>query len=227
MLIKFATTTIDVDARTVSYEAGLVHLTPKAFDVLVLLALARPRAVPKTEILDRVWPGTFVTDASLARTVHEIRDALGDADGSVVRTVHGHGYAFAADAVEEYPELRSARSAAPAGAPRAWLYLGVQPVPLHDGVLVIGRDPAASISVPFPQTSWQHARLTVSAAGVSIEDLGSKNGTYVRGQRLTAPTDLANGDDVLMGTTRLVFVRSPGGRGTTATAPGPPGRERG
>ena len=103
----------------------------------------------------------------------------------------------------------------------------MQPVPLHDGVLVIGRDPAASISVPFPQTSWQHARLTVTAARVSIEDLGSKNGTYVRGQQLTAPTDLSDGDDVLMGTTRLVFVRAPGEHGTTATAPGSPGREPG
>jgi hypothetical protein len=142
--------------------------------------------------------------------------------------VHGHGYAFAAEATEEYAELRPPPLAAThPDPPRAWLYLGVQPVPLHDGVLVIGRDPAASISVPFPQTSWQHARLTVTAARVSIEDLGSKNGTYVRGQRITAPTDLTDGDDVLMGTARFVFVRAPGERGTTATARGSPWRGQG
>ena len=101
MLIKFATATVDVDARTVSREESSVHLTPKAFDVLVLLAMARPRAVPKAEVLERVWPDTFVTDASLARTVHEIREAIADSDGTVIRTVHGHGYAFAAEAVED------------------------------------------------------------------------------------------------------------------------------
>jgi DNA-binding winged helix-turn-helix (wHTH) protein len=222
MLIKFATTTVDVDARAVSHGHETVHLTPKAFDVLVLLAMARPRAVPKAEILDRVWPGTFVTDASLARTVHEIREAIGDRGGSVIRTVHGHGYAFAAEAVDEYPQLSPAPpAAAPAGPRRAWLYLGMQAIPLHDGLVVIGRDPGASISLPHPQTSWQHVRLMVSADRVTIEDLGSKNGTYVRGQRLTAPTDLTDGDDVLMGTTRLVFVRDAGKRGTTATAPEP------
>ena len=52
--------------------------------MLVLLAMARPRAVPKAEILDGVWPDTFVTDASLARTVHEIRDAIGDSDGTII-----------------------------------------------------------------------------------------------------------------------------------------------
>jgi DNA-binding winged helix-turn-helix (wHTH) protein len=221
MLIRFATAAVDVDARSVSREDRAVHLTPKAFDVLVLLALARPRAVPKAEILERVWPDTFVTDASLARTVHEIREAIGDGRGAVIRTVHGHGYAFAAEAVEEYPELRPPPAAAGPGPPRALLYLGLQAIPLHDGVLVIGRDPAAAIAVPFPQVSWQHARLTVAAERVSIEDLGSKNGTYVRGQRLAAVTDLTDGDDVQMGTTRLVFVRAPGERGSTATATAP------
>ena len=85
MLIRFATATVEVDARTVARDEGPVHLTPKTFDVLVLLAMARPRAVPKAEILDRVWPDTFVTDASLARTVHEIREAIGDSDGTVIR----------------------------------------------------------------------------------------------------------------------------------------------
>ena len=150
MLIKFATTTIDVDARSVSRDQRHVHLTPKAFDVLVLLALARPRVVPKAEILDRVWPGTFVTDASLARTVHEIRDAVADTDGAIIRTVHGHGYAFTAEAVDEYPPLQPAPpAAAPLGPRRASLHLGLQAVPLRDGDLVIGRDPAAAIPLPF------------------------------------------------------------------------------
>jgi len=197
MLIKFATTTVDVDARSVSREQAVVHLTPKAFDVLVLLALARPRAVPKAEILDRVWPGTFVTDASLARTVHEIRDAVADTDGAIIRTIHGHGYAFAAEAVDEYPPLQPAPpGAARMGQRRAWLYLGLQAVALGDGELVIGRDPAAAIPLPFAQTSWQHARLTVTPVHVTIADLGSKNGTFVR---INDEIALDHGDHVFVG----------------------------
>jgi DNA-binding winged helix-turn-helix (wHTH) protein len=219
MLIRFAATTVDVDARAVVRDQRPVHLTPKAFDVLVLLAVARPRAVPKAEILDRVWAGTFVTDASLARTVHEIREAIGDSAGRVIRTVHGHGYAFAAEAVEERPHAQ----AAPAPPPRGWLYLGVQAFPIHDGAAMIGRDPAAAVTLPFPQTSWHHARVTATVDRVTIEDLASKNGTFVGGIRVTAPTALAGGDDVLIGTTRLVFIRAAADGSSTDTAPEAPG----
>jgi DNA-binding winged helix-turn-helix (wHTH) protein len=218
MIITFGTTTVDVEARSVSRDRHPVHLTPKAFDMLVMLATARPRALPKAEILERVWPGTFVTDASLARTVHEIRDAIGDADGSIIRTVHGHGYAFAAEAIEEQPQ----RSPAVLGPPRGWLYLGIQPIPLHDGVWMIGRDPAATLSLPFPEASWHHVRLTVNAAGVTIEDLGSKNGTFVGGRRVTAPTELGDGDELHIGVSYLRFVR-PAPDAGTATAPEPRG----
>ena len=204
-----------------------VHVTPKAFDVLVLLAMARPRAVPKAEILDRVWPDTFVTDASLARTVHEIREVIGDSDGTVIRTGARPRLCLRRRGGRRVPGAAASRHQRPRSRARPGpaLHLGVQPVPLHDGVLVIGRDPAASISVPFPQTSWQHARLTVTRCK------GDASKTSGRRTALTCavngsprqPTSV-DGDDVLMGTTRLVFVRAPGERGTTATAPGPPGR---
>ena len=223
MIIKFGTSALDVDARALHRDGVPVHITPKAFDVLALLAMTRPRAVKKTEILERVWPDTFVTDASLARTVHEIRDALGDADGVVIRTVHGHGYAFGVDATNEYPTPPPAGPGEPVGAPRAWLHFGLQTVPLHDGEVVIGRDPAVAIPVSFPLTSWHHARLTVSFRGVTIEDLGSKNGTRVRGERLTARVALSDGDDVTIGTAAFVFRSGTARTATTDTAPSTPG----
>lgn len=226
MIIKFGTSTLDVNARRLLRDGAPVHVTPKAFDVLVLLAQARPRAVKKAEILERVWPDTFVTDASLARTVHEIRDVLGDADGAVIRTVHGHGYAFGVDATNEYPTPRSTGPGEPVGAPRAWLHFGLQTVPLHDGEMVIGRDPAVAIPVSFPLTSWHHARLTVSFRGVTIEDLGSKNGTRVRGERLVAALALRDGDDVTIGTAEFVFRSGAARTATTDTAPSTPGRRR-
>ena len=205
MATRFQGCVLDRDARTLVREGVHVHLTPKAFDVLVLLVAERPRAVKKAEILDRVWPGTFVTDASLARTIHEIRDALDDHASSIIRTVHGHGYAFAAEAVESGPNADSSKAGAGSAANRAWLHVGPHTVPLSDGKVLIGRDPAVAIPLTSPKASWHHARLTVTGQRVTIEDLGSKNGTMVCGHRLRSPTELRDGDDILVGTTRLVF----------------------
>ena len=203
MVIRFCDCVLDHDARALVRSGRTVHLTPKAFDVLALLFSERPRALKKTEILDRVWPGTFVTDASLTRTIHEIRDAIGDGRSTTIRTVHGHGYAFAAEAQEDAanPEPSGDRHVL------AWLLGGGQAVPLREGVATIGRDPTTTVPLQTPQSSWHHARLEVSADHVRLEDLGSKNGTLVRGERITGPIDLQDGDDIIIGATRLVFRR--------------------
>lgn len=207
MVIRFRDCVLDHDARALVRDGLTVHLTPKAFDVLVLLISERPRALKKAEILDRVWPGTFVTDASLTRTIHEIRDAIGDEGSTTIRTVHGHGYAFAANAVEH--ATNSAASAASFVDRRifGWLVVGVDAIPLIEGIATIGRDPTTTVPLQSPQSSWHHARLEVSADHVRLEDLGSKNGTLVRGERITGPIDLQDGDDILIGATRLVFRR--------------------
>jgi TolB-like protein/DNA-binding winged helix-turn-helix (wHTH) protein/Flp pilus assembly protein TadD len=97
-----------------------IRLTPKAFDLLGALLETRPRALSKTEIRDRLWPQTFVTEATLASVVSELRAALADdaKDPRFVRTVHGHGYAFAgtatddaeAEAVPPAPRVREPRT---------------------------------------------------------------------------------------------------------------------
>src|SRR5689334_23156619 len=135
MTFRFLDCVLDADARELRRAATPVHLTPKAYELLHLLVSECPRAVSKTELLERVWPGTFVTDASLARTVHEIRDAVGG-DPSPVRTVHGHGYAFAGPVT---PHTGSAPD--PGLASASWLVGGSTRVLLREGVTVIGRDP--------------------------------------------------------------------------------------
>ena len=194
---------LDAGARTLSHAGQRRHLTPKALDVLVLLATERPRAVPKEEILERAWPGTFVTDASLARTIHEIREALGDqAAQQTIRTVHGHGYSFVADAEDLGDD---GDRPGPPPQVRAWLLEGKQAIPLADGEVLLGRDPAVAIALTSIQVSWHHVRFVVRSDGVTIEDLGSKNGTELRGQRLTAVTALQDGDAIDVGGTRFVF----------------------
>ncbi|MBN1666878.1 MAG: FHA domain-containing protein [Anaerolineales bacterium] len=62
------------------------------------------------------------------------------------------------------------------------------------GSLVIGRDPDCDISIPNRQVSRRHARISVTPGGVTIEDLGSKNGTHCNGHSLVATKVLSDGD---------------------------------
>ena len=82
MAFEFGECVVDPVARPLTWRGTAVPLTFNAFDVLVLLLTNRPSAVSKAEILDRVWPNTFVSDASLARTINEIRKAIGESGPS-------------------------------------------------------------------------------------------------------------------------------------------------
>ena len=98
MTFRFADCILDTSARSLLREGRpAARLTPKSFELLALLVEHRPRALPKEELLERVWPGVFVSDASLAKVVSKLRQAIGDdAASPIIRTVHGYGYAFAA-----------------------------------------------------------------------------------------------------------------------------------
>lgn len=213
MITRFLDCELNHGAKMLRRAGAPVHLTPKALDVLILLVSRRPDAIAKAEILERVWPGTFVTDASLARTVHEVRDAIGGGSQTAIRTVHGYGYAFQAAATEsalEAPTVAPGESSPPV---RAWLIVGGRALPLRDGEVLIGRDPAATIPVESRLASWRHARLVVSAGQVTIEDLGSKNGTIVRGEPVSGVKPLDDDDDVVIGDIRFLF------RGAAHTIP--------
>jgi len=76
---------------------------------------------------------------------------------------------------------------------------------LADGRYVVGRDPGCNIVVKSPEVSGRHAELIVRGSDVSIRDLGSRNGTFVGGQRLTAdsPAILTAAARVMFGTTSV------------------------
>jgi pSer/pThr/pTyr-binding forkhead associated (FHA) protein len=89
--------------------------------------------------------------------------------------------------------------------------------------LEIGRDPAAGLSLPEDQlVSFRHARVTPAADGPLIEDLGSSNGTFVNGVRLTGPTQLRVGDRIVVGATQLELRSAAGAdRPTLVRTPAP------
>jgi DNA-binding winged helix-turn-helix (wHTH) protein len=192
----------DADSRELLGPRGPVHLSPKAFALLGVLLESRPRAVSKAELHDRLWANTFVSESNLASLVSEVRRALGEAapERGFIRTVHGFGYAFRSDATA------AARPPDPdRQAPTFYLSWGPGELRLEGGESVLGRAQPGSRCIDSPTVSRRHARVVVAGGGATIEDLGSRNGTYLNGRRLSGPAELADGDVIRLGSVSAVF----------------------
>ena len=204
MKVRFGSFTLDSGARQLLKGRESVHLSPKAFDVLEILIARRPNVVSKELLLDEVWPGKVVEEANLAIAVGEVRKALGDDSKSpaLVLTVSRRGYRFAADAEDlDHPASVEQKGLYP----RWWLTWHDTALPLREGENVIGRHPASAIWINAASVSRSHARITVSAARVTILDLGSRNGTFVDGKQLTGEHHLLDGAEVTFGSERATF----------------------
>lgn len=177
-------------------------LSPKAFQLLELLLDRRPEAIAKAELLERLWPGTFVSDASLYNLVAEVRAALGDASRAprFVRTVPRYGYAFHGEA-RPAPAVDTSRPA-PSG---ACLFVGRREWPLSEGSNLVGRDRDCAIRIDSATVSRHHARIVVEPDETTVEDLGSKNGTLVNGQRVEQRVALADGDEIQVGSVTTTY----------------------
>jgi pSer/pThr/pTyr-binding forkhead associated (FHA) protein len=114
----------------------------------------------------------------------------------VVRTVHGYGYEFAADAVVEGAPLQP-QGASPVAI--CWLVGRTREFALPDGRHTIGREAGAEVRLDSPKVSRRHAQILVNGTHVTIEDLGSKNGTLVDQARIDAPAGLADGAQIRIG----------------------------
>jgi predicted component of type VI protein secretion system len=115
--------------------------------------------------------------------------------------VRRYGYAFCGVASEEAPS----RSPSSGTAASARLLLDGRELALPSGAHLLGRVPEASVRIDSASVSRHHARITVSDAGSSIEDLGSKNGTFLNGTRVTGSQPLRDQDEVRLGRVRVVF----------------------
>lgn len=221
---RFGDCQLDLDARRLVRASQEVHLSPKAFELLKLLVERRPRALSKSELLDQVWPGVFVSDASLARAINQLRGAVGDSARRphIIRTVHGYGYAFVADIVEEQPAPGSEAERLYA----SYLVLGHRTFPLSDGEHFIGREPDLAIRLDSPKVSRRHARIVVTGATATIEDLASKNGTFVRGDRIETAVGLQPGDRIEIGPFALDFLTFGDARSTETATEGQRGSSR-
>lgn len=212
MRLRFGAFTFDDGRRLLFRGPAPVELSPKAFQLLGLLLMKRPSALSKAEILDTLWPGTFVSEGNLASLVNEIRQGLGEkarASGSI-RTVHGFGYAFDQEVTEE-AEDRSAPA-------RHRLLWGQRVILLSEGENLIGRTTDAPIWIGHESVSRAHARVIVTGNLAELEDLGSKNGTWRGEERLTQILTLTDGDEFRVGRVTLTYHNSlADGRDDTVT----------
>ena len=192
------------DTRQLLREREVVPLSPKAFALLELLLAQAPAAVSKDQILGLVWEGTAVSDASLTNVIAEIRAALEDRSRQprFIRTVHGFGYAFCGEI------LNSPRRDVTAGT--LWrLRVGGLPLALLPGENVIGRDPDVAVHIDHSEISRRHARVLVNGDGAVVEDLQSRNGTFLNGKRVESPTALHDGDVLSVGPFAVNVERRP------------------
>jgi DNA-binding winged helix-turn-helix (wHTH) protein len=205
--VRFGVFVLDSDRRQLIRSGDEVHLTPKAFDLLALLADQAPRVLSKTELHERLWPGTFVSDATLVSLVKEIRRALEDHDAQtpIIRTAHSVGYAFAA------PIDRGPVQPAPVS---RWIEAGSRRIALTHGENVIGRDPTATVLLDVAGVSRRHAQIVVGERGAILEDLGSKNGTRIGEELVKAEVALRDGDQIHVGPALVIFHASASGIST-------------
>jgi DNA-binding winged helix-turn-helix (wHTH) protein len=198
MVSRFGCFEMDPERRQLTASGRTLHLTPKAFDLLWLLVEAAPRVVPKSEIHERLWRGGVVSDATLVSLIKEIRRAMQDQSAQPpLRTVHRVGYALDLPVVRLKP-VSSAHGHC--------LITGRRRFDLVAGENVIGRDSAATIWLDKTTLSRRHARITLVDGNAVLEDLGSKNGTVLRGLAVREPMPLRAGDEFTCGQVQFRYL---------------------
>jgi DNA-binding winged helix-turn-helix (wHTH) protein len=209
-MIRFESFELDAQRRRLARGGEEIRITPKAFDLLTLLIEAAPRVVPKAELHERLWRGGIVSDATLVGLVKELRRALADRDRNarLIRTAHRIGYAFEAS-ITRVPQAAQVTTV------KRWLVASEHVIPLMDGENIVGRDPLASVWLDFGSVSRRHARIVCDDSGTLLEDLGSKNGTTLRDQRLAERVRLRNGDRIAFGQVVVRYREAGSGLSTT------------
>lgn len=191
-----------------------IQIELKMMDVLVCLARCAGEVVTRRQLVDSVWDEGFVADNTISHAVAQLRKAFGDSHRNpmFIETIHRRGYRLIAPV--HFDETSSFMNSA-----THFSYLAVArgiEVPLFDGANLIGRGPDTAIMIPSMKVSRHHAKITVEHDAASLEDLGSKNGTYLNGTKIQEPVQLDGGDLIGVGcVTETVLVVDSLGRRTT------------
>jgi TolB-like protein/DNA-binding winged helix-turn-helix (wHTH) protein/Flp pilus assembly protein TadD len=125
MIYIFGDCELDTCLYTLQRSGQSVHLRPKVFRICLYLVEHRDRVVSREELCAQVWPGQFISHATLEGVIRALRRAVGDSGQAqnIIQTLHGYGYRFVAEVVVYPTKFREGEGqlvsmlAAPAEAP--------------------------------------------------------------------------------------------------------------
>ncbi len=199
---------VDPMANQVSQGTTTVQLEQRVMAVLLCLAEHAGDVVTRQRLVDSVWDEGFVADNTITHAVAELRKAFSDSarDPLFIETIHRRGYRLIAPVILDAPQpigyhLEPVRFLA--------IFRDAE-YPLSDGENLIGRDPEVAITIPSMKVSRHHARITVEGHRALLDDLESKNGTFLNGIRIQCSTAINGGDMIGIGrvTETIRFVAS-------------------
>jgi DNA-binding winged helix-turn-helix (wHTH) protein/tetratricopeptide (TPR) repeat protein len=106
-IYNFGPFTLSVEERQLLVDGKQVSLTPKAIDTLIILVQNSGRVLEKKEIMDQIWPDTFVEEATLAQNIFTLRKALGESvtGGQYIETIPKRGYRFVGPVKKSYRKI--------------------------------------------------------------------------------------------------------------------------
>lgn len=167
-------------------------------DLLLCLVDASETVVSKQQLIDRVWSTEFVTENALTHAITELRTKLGDdaKNPTYIETIPRRGYRIVAPV-----DFGSSMAEKTTELPPRFMLVSEDgdEIRLDEGENLIGRSPDAAVHIDTSEVSRRHARIVVDGDSAFIEDLGSKNGTFVRGRRLEQRTQLQDADEIQIG----------------------------
>jgi DNA-binding winged helix-turn-helix (wHTH) protein len=206
--VEFGPFRVDLAKGVLLRDGTPVAITPKAFETLARLIAEPGQLVTKAELVESVWPDTIVEENNLTQCISALRRALGNGENGnpFIVTVPKRGYRLAAevrsaDAAAAPERARGARSETPT----CRLVWGRREIALDPGENLIGRARASVVWIDDESVSRRHARIVVGDSGVTLEDLGSKNGTFRCGTKIADRVRLADQDTIRIGPASMVF----------------------
>jgi DNA-binding winged helix-turn-helix (wHTH) protein/TolB-like protein/Flp pilus assembly protein TadD len=156
---QFGLFLLDEGERTLLREGEPVPLTPKAFDTLLVLVRRCGQTLSKEELMQEIWPDSFVEEANLAVNISLLRKTLGEREdgGQYIETYPRQGYRFAAEAREIWQEPE------PSDEPPS----ATEPAPEATG-RESHIDPAQPPDDPLPDAQYAAAIKRVKLAGAAL-----------------------------------------------------------
>ena len=217
---RFGEFELDVAAYTLRRTGQRIKLEKIPMEVLVLLVRKPGILVNRTEIQAALWGSDVFLehDSAINTAVRKIRRALGDdaEHPRFLETVVGKGYRFIAPLEPKGADPSLEDSDVGAGTessarldrhlPNYLLARGKREFVLEKGENLLGRDPEARVYVDHPSISRRHARISIDSTSAVLEDLKSRNGTFLDGRRIETPTEIHHGAIIGLGPITLTVV---------------------